>query len=183
MREAVFAIPAKAFYMFTDWRMWIPLFDMAEAAGAGVRSMIVWNKGTPGVGRGWRAQHELVMWANRETPDFPHKFGGYGNVIDQKRTGNTLHTTQKPVEVIEALLDGMPSSTTVCDPFAGSGTTVIACEVKGRSCVCAELGAAYVDVAVKRWQDFTGQKAIHEATGKTFDELAEATAQTVAEQP
>ena len=59
----------------------------------------------------------------------------------------------------------------VYEPFSGSGTTIIAGEMTGRSVYAVELNPAYVDVAVKRWQDFTGQKAILEGAGKTFDEI------------
>lgn len=59
----------------------------------------------------------------------------------------------------------------VYEPFSGSGTTIIAAEMTSHHCYAIELNPAYVDVAVKRWQDFTGQKAIHEETGKTFEEL------------
>lgn len=171
MTDAVFGIPSQFFYVFTDWRMWISLFDMAEASGAGVRSMIVWDKGTPGMGRGWRAQHELILWACRDTPPYPHKFGGDGNVLSRKRTGNLLHTTEKPVNVIQDLIKGVPFAKTIADPFGGSGTTLIACEIEGVTCLAAELDPLYVDVTVKRWQDFTGKQAIHEGTGLTFEEL------------
>ena len=58
----------------------------------------------------------------------------------------------------------------VYEPFSGSGTTIIAAEMTGRSCHAIELNTAYVDVAIKRWQDFTGKTAALEATGKTFAE-------------
>jgi DNA modification methylase len=59
----------------------------------------------------------------------------------------------------------------VYEPFSGSGTTIIAAEMTGRSCHAIELNPAYVDVAVKRWQDFTGQQATLESDGRTFAEL------------
>ena len=59
----------------------------------------------------------------------------------------------------------------IYEPFSGSGTTVIASEQTGRICYALELNPSYVDVAVKRWQDFTGKKATLESNGKTFDEL------------
>jgi DNA modification methylase len=62
----------------------------------------------------------------------------------------------------------------VYEPFSGSGTTIIAGEMTGRSIHAIELNPAYVDVAVKRWQDFTGQEARHEATGRTFAEMTAA---------
>ena len=59
----------------------------------------------------------------------------------------------------------------VFDPFCGSGTTIIAAEMSGRSCHAVELDPAYVDVAVGRWQAFTGQEATLEASGTTFAEV------------
>lgn len=62
-------------------------------------------------------------------------------------------------------------SKTILDPFCGTGTTVIACEKLGKICAGIEISNSYCDVIVKRWQDFTGKQAIHEASGKTFDEM------------
>ena len=61
----------------------------------------------------------------------------------------------------------------VYDPFLGSGTTMIAAEMEGRACLGIELAPEYVDVIVRRWQDFTGEKATLESDGKTFDEIAQ----------
>jgi DNA modification methylase len=60
----------------------------------------------------------------------------------------------------------------VYEPFSGSGTTIIAAEMTGRTCFAIELSPAYVDVAVKRWQGFTGQDATLEGDGRTFNEIA-----------
>jgi DNA modification methylase len=60
----------------------------------------------------------------------------------------------------------------VYDPFCGSGTTIIAAEMTGRTCHAVELSPAYVDVAVRRWQAFAGHKAQHEASGRDFDDVA-----------
>jgi DNA modification methylase len=161
----------KFLYAFTDWRMWTYLFDIAESSGFGVRSMIVWDKGTPGMGRGWRAQHELILWGCKQTPPFEKTFGGHGNVLQAKRTGNKLHTTEKPVDLIESLIKNVPFVSAVADPFNGSGTTLIACEKLNKSYFGMELDTLYVDVAVKRWQQFTGKEAILESSGKTFAEV------------
>jgi hypothetical protein len=61
----------------------------------------------------------------------------------------------------------------VYDPFLGSGTSVIAAEMAGRTCIGLEISPAYVDVIVKRWQAFTGRTAIHQASGQSFDERAD----------
>ena len=62
----------------------------------------------------------------------------------------------------------------VYEPFLGSGTTIIAAEMTGRACHAIELNPAYVDVAVKRWQDFTGNTATLEGDGRTFAEISDA---------
>jgi hypothetical protein len=60
----------------------------------------------------------------------------------------------------------------VYDPFLGSGTSVIAAEMTGRTCIGIEIRPAYVDVILRRWQDFTGRTAIHQASGQSFNERA-----------
>jgi hypothetical protein len=76
-------------YVFTDWRMWVNLFDVAESSGFGVRNMIVWNKDAPGMGVGWRSQHELVMFASRAGVAFdPHKAQGNVRPVRRVRDGD-----------------------------------------------------------------------------------------------
>src|SRR5262249_1875562 len=89
IKSVLGAAPCLMAYVFTDWRMWVNLFDVAESSGFGVRAMIVWDKGTPGMGRGWRAQHELVMFASRAVVDFDKHLAA-GNVVALNRTGNPL---------------------------------------------------------------------------------------------
>ena len=67
--------------------------------------------------------------------------------------------------------DGIIAGQAVYEPFSGSGTTIIAGEMTGRAIHAIELSPQYVDVAVKRWQEFTGQEAIHE-DGRKFNDLA-----------
>jgi DNA modification methylase len=159
IRGALGTWPAGIAYVFTDWRMWVPLFDVMEGAGFGVRSMIVWDKEHPGMGKGWRAQHELIMCGCRVRDPFDTKRGS-GNVIQCKRTGNELHDTQKPVELLAKLLtvsSGEPVA--VADPFAGSGSTLVTAEQMGWACYAAELEPRHCDTIVARWESLTGQKA------------------------
>ena len=159
MRNVLDNITPLVDYIFTDWRMWINLFDVTEAAGFGVRNMIVWNKKTPGMGQGWRTQHELIMYGQRTKAKWDnHK--GYGNVLEISRSGNELHPTQKPVELIEMLLDNTEWLEGVYDPFAGSGTTLIAAEAKGQKAYCMELTPEYTDTIVKRWIRATGSNNV-----------------------
>lgn len=146
-------------YIFTDWRMWVYLFDLVEAAGFGVKSEIVWDKGTPGMGVGWRSQHELILFGAKAATHFDgHK--GYGNVLSISRSGNELHPTQKPVELLEKLVDNTDFATGVYDPFGGSGTTLAACEAYGQPSYIMELTPAFTDVIVKRYIRITGKTTV-----------------------
>lgn len=150
IKQAITGIPCAVAYIFTDWRMWLYLFDLVEGSGFGVRSMIVWNKKAIGMGSGWRSQHELIMFAHRTKTKFDNT-KGYGNVLECSRSGNDLHPTQKPVELIEMLLDNTDWCNGVYDPFGGSGTTLIACEKMGQTAYIMELEPKYVDTIVRRF--------------------------------
>jgi len=172
LKNAFSLFGARFLYAFTDWRMWVHLFDVVESSGFGVRSMIVWDKTSPGMGRGWRAQHELIMWACKETPPFDKFAPGMGNVIQCKRTKNEHHTTEKPVPLIEGLIANVPFVRSVADPFNGSGTTLLACENLGLVYYGMELDPGYVDVSIIRWQALTGAQAILADDGRTFAEIS-----------
>lgn len=89
--------------------------------------------------------------------------------IDKPRKSETGHSTQKPVECMKRPIENnSQAGDAVYEPFSGSGTTIIAAEMTGRACHAIELSPQYVDVAVRRWQQFTGQKAMLEATGEAF---------------
>ena len=87
------------------------------------------------------------VWPKKRPPD----------VIEAKRTGNELHPTQKPVDLMETIVSWTKG--VVFEPFAGSGTTLMACEKSKRKCLAVELQPKYCDVIIKRWEDFTGKKA------------------------
>ena len=84
----------------------------------------------------------------------------------------TGHSTQKPVECMKRPIENNSSpGQAVYEPFSGSGTTIIAGEMTGRHIYAMELSPAYVDVAVKRWIDFTGETAKLESTGEDFPNI------------
>lgn len=173
LKAAIGIVESQLLYLFTDWRMWTYAFDIAESSGHRVRSMVVWDKGTPGMGVGWRAQHEIILLGTKQAV----KFNGHkaqGNVIRSDRTGNPLHPTQKPVDLLQKILGVSDMVRTVYDPFAGSGSILMACEAERRRCFSMELEPAFVDVIVKRWQDFTGLQATLDGDGRTFAEVADA---------
>lgn len=138
--------------------------DLARAP----KAMIVWNKVNP-------AQHLDKYFKQHEIIFYYGDFGGQktlrGDVWEMKRQRNTVHPTMKPVELIDMAMVDQPDKTTVYDAFGGSGSTLISCEKNHRDCRMMELDPKYCDVIIKRWQDFTGQKAVHAETGKHFDEL------------
>jgi DNA modification methylase len=93
--------------------------------------------------------------------------------IDKNLKSETGHGTQKPVECMRRPIENNASpGQAVYEPFSGSGTTIIAAEMTGRVCHAIEIAPAYVDVAVKRWQEFTGQQAVLDGDGRSFDSVA-----------
>ena len=161
-------VRARLTYVFTDWRMWVNLFDAMEAIGYPTRAMIVWDKGTPGMGRGWRAQHELIMCCATHTDPLKALERSSGNVIRSQRTGNELHTTQKPVDLLEQILDvAVPEDGLIYDPFFGSGSTMIA--AGPRPCRGIELDPGYVDIARWRWGQYARANGL--PPGDALDEL------------
>lgn len=95
--------------------------------------------------------------------------------IDYKdQDAQTTHGTQKPVECMRRpMLNNSEPNDIIYEPFSGSGTTIIAAESCRRRCYAVELSPEYVDMAVRRWQEFTGQQAVLESDGRTFGEIAE----------
>ena len=90
-----------------------------------------------------------------------------------------MHPTVKPVALVaDAIKDCSRRGGLVLDPFCGSGTTLIAAERTGRKARALEIDAAYVDVAVRRWQIYTGKTAVLEATGQIFEQVEEARSAT-----
>jgi DNA modification methylase len=111
----------------------------------------------------WRSLQSTVWEVANLNP-----FGGSQN---EPATG---HGTQKPVEVMRRpILSNTRLKDIVYDPFLGSGTTLIAAELTDRVCYGLEIDPCYVDVIVRRWQELTGKKAVLEADGRTFEQVAE----------
>ena len=150
------------------------------AAGYEVRNTLIWNKNMAqfgAIGAQYKSKHEPCLYCFKSgSPPFWQGPNNEVSVWDVKRESkNEFHPTQKPTELAErALANSCPSTGVVLDLFGGSGSTLIACEKTGRTSRTMELSQPYCDVIVTRWQAFTGKQAIHEASGKTFDEMKEA---------
>lgn len=160
--------PDAQVYVFVDWRQWSVMSDVLESSGLRLLSMIVWDKGSAALGAYWRSQHDLIWFGS---PDKPEKSSGYpANVIHCKRIPNALLPSQQPVDLLETLLGH--AGPIVLDLFVGSGSTVIACEKTKRTALAMDKDPKCIDIAVRRWQTYTGQAARLESTGQTFEEIS-----------
>lgn len=157
LTQAMAEVHAQEAYVFTDWRMWPWTLQALEGMGLATRNLIVWDKGSPGMGVRWRNQHELILWAR--TRGVEDKSGrSHGNVVRFPRTGNEDHPTQKPVDLLCTLLQIAREARTVYDPFAGSGSTLLACEREGRTGYAMEVDETFVHNTLVRWERETGIK-------------------------
>ena len=147
-----------------------------DRAGFVVRSQIVWNKSRFAISRGhYHWKHENAWYAVRRGA----ANAGWTGARDQCTVwdinhvaSETGHGTQKPVECMKRpIINHTNVGQSVFEPFSGSGTTIIAGEETGRSVLAIEIAPQYVDVAVRRWQNFTGSEAILEGTSHTFAEV------------
>ena len=177
-------------FLCMDWRHMGELLAASKPVYDSLLNLCVWVKNSGGMGSFYRSQHELVfVFRNGKGKHRNNvQLGQYGrnrtNVWEypginalskQSDEGNllALHPTVKPVAMVaDALLDCSARGEVVLDAFLGSGSTLIAAERTGRVCHGIELDPIYVDTAVKRWQRYTGDQAIHAGTGKRFDEIA-----------
>jgi DNA modification methylase len=174
-REAWALFPGDVMYVWHGALHAATVAESLEASGFAVRSQIIWDKTRLVIGRGdYHWQHEPAWYAVRK--------GRKGHWAgDRKQTtvwaiphrkSTSGHGTEKPVECMKRPIENNSSpGQAVYEPFSGSGTTIIAAEMTGRCCHAIELNPAYVDVAVERWQEFTGQAARLKDDGRTFAEL------------
>lgn len=171
-RESWALFPGEVAYVWHAALTSASVYESLTASGFRIRAQIVWDKTRLVIGRGdYHWQHEPCWYAVRKG-----KTGHWAG--DRKQTtvwaiahrkSESGHGTQKPVECMKRPIENNSSpGQAVYEPFSGSGTTIIAAEMTGRSCHAIELNPVYVDVAVKRWQAFTGLEAVLEATGDTF---------------
>jgi DNA modification methylase len=146
-------------------------------AGGKWSTFVIWAKNTFTLGRSdYQRQYEPILYGWKEGAE--HFWCGARDQGDvwffNKPQKNDLHPTMKPVELVErAVRNSSKTRDIVLDPFGGSGSTLIACEKTGRQARLIELDPRYVDVIVKRWEDFTGKTAIHAVTNQTFEKTNE----------
>jgi DNA modification methylase len=176
-------------FVCIDWRHVGELLEASTRLKLLLKNICVWTKSNAGLGTFYRSQHEFVFVL--KFGDSPHlnnfELGQHGRTrsnVWAYRGVNSFgrdrmqlleaHPTVKPVlMILDALKDVSRRGDVVLDPFLGSGSTLIAAEESGRSCVGIELEPAYVEVVIRRWERRTGSDAIHIATGETFTERVE----------
>jgi len=176
-------------FICMDWRHMAEVIDAASGIYSELKNVCVWNKNNGGMGSLYRSKHEFVFVYKAGTA--PHlnmielgKHGRYRtNVWDYAgvntfRSGRDaeleMHPTVKPTAlVIDAIKDCSRRGEIVLDAFAGSGTTIMAAHKSRRRARAIELDPLYVDVAIRRWQSYTGQTAEMAVTGETFAEVEE----------
>lgn len=176
-REAWALFPGSVAYIWHASLHTSEVKQSLEASGFGMRAQIIWAKDRFAFSRGhYHWQHEPCWYSVRGTSG-AHWSGDRKQstvwTIPARDDDGHGHGTQKPVECMRRPIENNSSpGQAVYDPFSGSGTTIIAAEMTGRSCFAIEIDPAYVDVTVLRWQAFTGSTATLQSGGRSFAEVS-----------
>jgi DNA modification methylase len=172
-----------------DWRHVAEMLAAGNQVYTELKNLCVWTKTNAGMGTFYRSQHELIfIWKSGMGSHINNfelgqpgrsrtnvwEYAGVNTMRPGRRAELAMHPTVKPVAlVVDAIKDCSRRGGIVLDPFCGSGTILIAAERTGRKARAIEIDAAYVDVAVRRWQTFTGKSATLAGTERSFEEVAE----------
>ena len=176
-REAWALFPGDVAYVWHGALHAATVADSLTHAGFAIRSQIIWAKDRLVLSRGdYHWQHEPCWYAVRAKGKGhwagDRKQTTLWQIANRDQDADTVHGTQKPVECMRRpILNNSSPGQAVYEPFMGSGTTLIAAETTGRVCFGVELNPAYVDVAIERWQAFTGEEAVLLDSGETFAAL------------
>jgi DNA modification methylase len=144
-------------------------------AGGHWSDTVIWCKNNFTLGRSdYQRQYEPLLYGWRQGAT--HYWCGDRNQGDvwfiDKPFRNDLHPTMKPVELVErAIRNSSRPGDVVLDPFAGAGSTMIACENLDRQACLVEIDPCYADCCIRRWQEYTGGKATLAGEGKSFEEI------------
>ncbi len=159
-------------FVWTSWKVLTKWLDQFEAFGYPT-NQVIWHKPGGGIGdlkKTFSSDYETALVWHRGAELTGKRIGSVWKVSKDGAT-EYLHPTQKPVALAEEALDKTTKQgDLVLDLFGGSGSTLIACEKINRSAAIMELDPKYCDVIVNRWQDFTGNSAILESTGDSFND-------------
>jgi DNA modification methylase len=172
----ILALTAGAVYLFMSSSELHTLYRAFTRAGGHYSTFLIWAKPHFTLGRSdYQRQYEPILYGWREGVNrFWCGARNQGDVWSfAKPAVNDLHPTMKPVALIEqAIQNSSHPGNVVLDPFGGSGSTLIACQKTGRDARLVEIDPLYVDVIVRRWQEFTGREAVLEGDGRSFAAVA-----------
>ena len=173
-------------FLFIDWRHLAEMV-LATSQYAEQKNLIVWDKISSGMGTCYRSQHELIwVMKNGSAPHINNfllgqkgrhrsnlwSYTGLNGAAPGRKELLALHPTVKPLALIsDAIKDCSKKGGLILDCFAGSGTIIMAAERTGRRAAAMELDPHYIDVAIRRWQADTGQKAVLAHDGRSFDQI------------
>jgi len=170
-------LPGRSFYIWGGYANVANYPAALKASGLYFSQAIIWVKEHPVLTRkDFMGNHEWAFYGWREGAG--HKFFGPTNAVDvwavkKVNPQSMVHLTEKPVELaVRAIQYSSKPGDNVLDLFGGSGSTLIGAEQTGRRCFVMELDPAYCDVIIERWQTATNQKAVLEADGTPFEEVA-----------
>ena len=155
-------------FIWTGWSR-IGAFEKAITNFFKIQALHIWVKNNFGIGYYSRPKHEPFYLCLNGKPIYPSK--APADVWEENKVHKTIHSCEKPVELIINILDTYHKNSLVLDLFGGSGSTLIACEKTNRINHTMELDPKYCDVIIQRWQQYTGKEAIHEQSGKRYNEL------------
>lgn len=173
-------------FICMDWRHLAEVLEAGKDAYTELKNLIAWVKTNAGMGSFYRGQHELVLVFKSGTAPHINNFGlgesgryrsnvwtyaGANSFKPGRDDELAMHPTVKPVALVaDAIRDCSKRNGVILDPFAGSGTTVIAAEKTGRIARVLELDPHYCDVILRRWRDWSGEPVRHAASNLTFEE-------------
>lgn len=157
-------IDATVYYIWCNWKFYSLLQNRLP-----FKACIVWAKNVFGLGNGYRHQHEFCLFNGKIDESIKNE----SDLWNVKKDNNYMHPTQKPVELSIRAFSNHIKLINVLDLFGGSGSTLIGSEQANRKCFMMELDPQYVDVIVKRWQNYTGKEAHLESTKESFNQLLE----------
>ena len=154
------------------WTGWPKLghFEKALQKAFKIQAFHIWVKNNFGIGYYSRPKHEPFYLCLNGKPVYPSV--APADVWEAKKVAKTVHSCEKPVDLIINILDTYHKNSNTLDLFGGSGSTLIACEKTNRNAFLMELDPKYCDVIIKRWQEYTGKQATLEESGKTYDEIS-----------
>jgi DNA modification methylase len=150
-------------YECIDWKHYSQVESIFKEA-FNHKSTIIWNKNYFGLGTYYRTKYEMILFGCKG--EKLNVWNGNHDEMDvwdedREKVNNYVHPTQKPLTIpARAIKNSSNVNDNILDTFGGSGSTLIACEQLNRSCYMMELDPKYVDVIIKRWEEFTGKKAI-----------------------